>query len=118
MGDISLSVSHEVQANIDIKGKINELPSSFEGHAEPCQAVGTIDRREIQASDPYGSVANEGRGKIDLTGARHQSLRQYFKTSAKPNTPPTISVSSAGGSIRMETLSWADNIVRKFKTGR
>lgn len=113
-GNISLSSSQEVQANLEIKGNITKLPSSFEGLEEPCKAVGAIVRGKMKPSVAYSSVLNEGRGKIDLTGARDQSLRQFFKESTTRKASPTMYVSSVGGSIKMETLSWADNITRKI----
>lgn len=109
-GNIHLSSSQEVQTSLDIRGNIYELPSNFEGHSESRKAVGMITRA-VKAC-----VSDQGRGKINLTGARDQSLHQFFGDSTKGSMHvPSLSVSSEQGSIKMQTLSWADNIIKMFK---
>lgn len=102
-----------MQTSLDIKGNIHELPSSFEGLSAPRKAVGII-AGAVKTSP--ACVSNQGQGKINLTGARDQSLRQFFNDSTKRSMGvPSLSVSSEQGSIEMRTLSWADNIVKNLK---
>lgn len=105
-------MSQGVTTDIDITGNISELPSTFEGNIQGCKAVGTIVCAGMGRSPE--SLQGSGGGKIDLAGARDQSLRQYFKKDSTGRGNPTLSVTASDGSVGVETLSWADNITRKF----
>lgn len=113
-----MSMSQDVNADMIITGNIDELPASFEGDVEATKAIGTINCPETRSSQgvrgvEYG-VQDSGQGKIDLTGARNQSLRQFFPNDVGNNARPRLSVSAVKGSVGLETLSWAENIARKF----
>lgn len=112
-----LSMSQDVNADMVITGNIAELPASFEGDIQATKAVGTINCPEGSSQGVRGvgyGVQDSGQGKIDLAGARNQSLRQFFPNDVGSNARPKLSVSAVKGSVGLETLSWAENIARKF----
>lgn len=120
-GDVNVSMSQQVGADVDIEANSVELPPSFEGDVVSGKAVGSIRSAAVEPSRAarYGSSSSNskdaGGGKIDLVGARGQSLRQYFPNDAATNSlRPKLSVMAKGGSVVVEILSWADNIARKF----
>lgn len=114
-------MSQQVDADLDIEANSVELPSTFEGNVLSGKAVGNIKSAAVEPSRAarYGSISSNskdaGGGKIDLVGARGQSLRQYFPNDAAISSlRPKLSVMAIGGSVVVEILSWADNIARKF----
>ena len=114
-------MSQQVDADVDIRANSVELPSTFEGETLSGKAVGRIRSAAVEPSRAarYGSAGSNskdaGGGKIDMVGARGQSLRQYFPKDAATNSlRPKLSVSAEGASVVVEILSWADNIARKF----
>lgn len=114
-------MSQQVDADLDIEANSVELPPSFEGDVLSGKAVGSIKSAAVEPSRAarYGSNSSNSReaggGKIDLVGARGQSLRQYFPNDAAANSlRPKLSVMAKRGSVVVEILSWADNIARKF----
>lgn len=112
-----VSMSQDVNADMIITGNIGELPASFEGDIQATKAEGIINCPETRSSQGLrreGSVQDSGQGKIDLIGARNQSLRHFFPNDAGSNARPKLSVSAVKGSVGLETLSWAENIARKF----
>lgn len=113
-----MSMSQDVNADMVITGNIGELPASFEGDIRATKAIGTINCPATRSSRGvrgvgYG-VQGSGQGKIDLTGARNQSLRHFFPKDVGRNARPRLSVSAVKGSVGLETLSWAENVARKF----
>lgn len=116
-----MSMSQQVDADLDIEASSIELPSKFKGDIRTGKAVGSIKSAAVEPSRAarYGSTRSNykdaGGGKIDLVGARGQSLRQYFPNdAASSSSHPKISVMAKGGSVVVDILSWADNIARKF----
>ncbi|CAM9174203.1 unnamed protein product [Hapterophycus canaliculatus] len=120
-GDVSISLSPQVDADVDITGRTIELPPSYEGENQLGKAAGRINSAAVEPSRAarYGSrrsgSKDAGGGKIDLVGARGQSLRQYFPNDATTNdVRPGLTVAAHEGSVVVGILSWADNIARKF----
>eukprot|EP00904_Undaria_pinnatifida_P006617 jgi/Undpi1/3085/HiC_scaffold_15.g06459.m1 len=114
-GDVIVSMSREVHADMVITGNIAQLPPSFEGDIQTMKAVGTINSSETRSSVGVRySGQDSGQGKIDLAGARSQSLRQFFPAGVGSTARAKLSVSAIKGSIGLETISWADNIARRF----
>eukprot|EP00752_Nemacystus_decipiens_P005442 g4932.t2 len=120
-GDVNVSMSQQVDVDLDIEANSVELPPSFEGDVLSGKAVGSIKSAAVEPSRAtrYGSNSSisqdAGGGKIDLVGARGQSLRQYFPNDAATSSlRPKLSMMAKGGSVAVEILSWADNIARKF----
>lgn len=115
-----MSISPTVSADIDIKGNVGELPLSFEGDIQQTTAVGTIEidaavMNPFKGSKSFGlNPSDAGGGKIDLAGARDQSLRQYFSNNSLGGKRPTLFATTAEGTVSLESLSWADNITRKM----
>lgn len=115
-------MSQQVDADLKIAANSIELPSTFEGDTETGKAAGRIKSARVEPSRAAardGSITSSsqddaGGGKIDLVGARGQSLRQYFPNDpATSSVRPKLSVMAKGGSVELEILSWADNIVRR-----
>ncbi|CAM9507524.1 unnamed protein product [Scytosiphon promiscuus] len=120
-GDVSISLSPQADADVNITGRKIELPSSFEGDNQSGKAAGRINSAAVEPSraarfgSPRSSSKEAGGGKIDLVGARGQSLRQYFPSDAATNdVRPGLTVAAREGAVVVEILSWADNIARKF----
>lgn len=110
-------MSAEVHADIDITGEIKGLPSTFDGEVHATKATGTIVHAGAEPTrGAWANAEGAGGGKVDLTGARDQSLRQYFSRDTASTTRPQFTVTALKGSVALETLSWADNITRKFVT--
>lgn len=119
-------MSQQVDADLEIAAANGiELPPTFEGDTQTGKAVGRISSARVEpsrATARYGSITSSsqgdaGGGKIDLVGARGQSLRQYFPNDpAASSVRPKLSVTAKGGSVVLEVLSWADNIIRKCTT--
>lgn len=105
-------MSQQVDADLEIAANSLDLPSTFEGDIQRGKAVGRINSAGVEPS--RADSRDAGGGKIDLVGARGQSLRQYFPNDpATSSVRPKLSVVAKGGSVVLEILSWADNIVRK-----
>ncbi|CAM9426914.1 unnamed protein product [Ectocarpus sp. 6 AP-2014] len=118
-GNINVSLSQQVDADVEITGDVVKVPSTFEGDTQRGRAVGSIYSAQVEPSRAtrHGSTSSTdaGGGKIDMVGARGQSLRQYFPgNTATTSVRPKLSVVAEGGCVVVETLSWADNITRKF----
>lgn len=111
-----------MDADVNITGRTIELPKSFEGENQGGKAAGKISSAAAEpsrAAARYGSLRSSsqdaGGGKIDMVGARGQSLRQYFPNDAATNdVRPALKVAAKEGSVAVDILSWADNIARKF----
>lgn len=110
-GDIAVSMTQEVIADMHIVGNISKLPPSFEGDIQAAKAVGTINGQNGGLIPSRGI----GGGKIDLAGARDQSLRHFFPSDVASSVRPKLVITSIEGSVALETLSWAENVVRKFE---
>lgn len=112
-------MSRDVDADVDVSGYIRELPPTFEGDIKATNAMGTIGGAGIRSSQGAAHSPQDAHGgKINLTGAREQSLRQYFRNNLTRGARPKLSVSAAEGSVWLETLSWAQNITQKFTMAR
>lgn len=115
-------MSQQVDADLEMAASSIKLPSTFEGDTQTDKAVGRINGARVEpsrAAARFGSISSSsqddaGGGKIDLVGARGQSLRQYFPNDpATSSVRPKLSVMAKEGSVVLEILSWADNIVRR-----
>lgn len=111
-----MSMSHDVRARINLAGKIGALPSVFDGLVQADKAQGRIDFPSMA----QGITVRQdiGGGKINLVGAREQSLDNFFGHDEQNAVLPSLNVSSEKGGVGLETVSWIENITRRFNSAR
>lgn len=107
-------MSQKVNTRVDLVGQISTVPSIFEGDVQPRRASGQIVVHEVGMSRRAGI----GGGKIDLTGAREQSLSNFFGKDVKKAVLPQLKVTTGRGTIGLEMVSWIDNITRRFQAAK
>ncbi|CAM9164777.1 unnamed protein product [Choristocarpus tenellus] len=113
LGNISVSVSPEVEADVDITGTIKKLTESFLGQAQGNRALGKT-MRQSEASVGNNRSRATSMGKINLLGAREQSLQNFIKEQRHNQVAlPGVMLATEKGSVSLETLGWADMIRRK-----
>lgn len=109
-----VSMSYDVNSNINLAGKLGALPSVFEGETQADKAQGRIGGPSM--GQDITVQQDTGGGKINLAGAREQSLSNFFGKGEQSTVLPSLEVSSVKGTVGLEIVSWIDSVTRKFNS--
>lgn len=107
---MSVTMSAELTTDLDLRGRTDALPPTFRGETRSDGAFGRIEG----SATTRNRSGRDSSGKIALDGARDQALRNFSPSGKVPDQPHLL-VAAPGGTIRLETLSWADSIIRGFE---
>lgn len=113
-GDIVVTMPTGATADLELMGRAEVLPSTFQGDIYPTKAVGKIVGTALNSRAQEGTHPNRGGGKIALAGAREQCLQNFVPDETRSAGCPHLMISAEEGRIRLESLGWIDNIIRGY----